>query len=189
MNRVFSPIYLPFINPDCFSDIKLSMVDLILEQIHFDIISKNTFKRVIGRHFFKNCLGLSPLGKHKQYQVFVKLGAPCAQKYIELLITCKYLCNSKITWKTQQWTHHYQASGPPTLRLSQIWDFSENLSFSHQTVPPNKCFLKFKLSCEFFLHSEIFLKRACHQHFFSLTWGIKAGIFQKMLRLANSNLK
>ena len=29
------------------------------------------------------------------------------------------------------------ASGPPTLRFSQIWDFSENLSFSHQTVPPN----------------------------------------------------
>ena len=95
----------------------------------------------------------------------------------------KYLkYNSRIKNFLSLWSWGL-ASGPPTLRFSQIWDFSENLSFSHQTVPPNKCCLKLKLIFEFFLQSEIFLKRACHQHFSSLTWGIKAEIFQKMLRL------
>ena len=79
--------------------------------------------------------------------------------------------------------------GATNAEISQIWDFAENLSFSHQTVPPNKCYLKLKLIFKFIPQSEIFLKRACHQHFFSRNRGIEAEIFQKMLRLANSNLR
>ena len=85
-----------------------------------------------------------------------------------------------------RWKNH--ASRTPTLRFSQIWDFSENLSCSYQTVPPNTFFLNSDLSSSFFSILRFFIKCVCHQQFFSLTWGTRA-IFQKMLRLANSNLR
>lgn len=63
INLVFSPMYLPFIKPNCVSEIRLSMVDLILYLIHHEISLYKTFSNVIGRKFFKNCLGLLPSGK------------------------------------------------------------------------------------------------------------------------------
>lgn len=72
----------------------------------------------------------------------------------------------------------HQASGPPALRFPQIWYFSENFSLSHESVPPYISFLKLKLIFELFLQSEIFFfKQVCHQHFFSLGWGIISDIF------------
>lgn len=62
------------------------------------------------------------------------------------------------------------ASGPTTLKFSQICDFSEDLSFSHPTVPPNILFLKLRLVFKFFFFLNLrFLQRACHQCFFRLS--------------------
>ena len=77
MNLVLSRIYLP-INPDCVSDIMLSKVEFILELIQFDIILKNTFKRVKGPHFlFKKLSWFVSLGQtRKNTNVFTEILRP-----------------------------------------------------------------------------------------------------------------
>ena len=73
------------------------------------------------------------------------LGKRFGTGYICIFLDKNILVYGQETNNSLEWC--FLASGPPTLRFSQIWDFSEDLSFSHQTVPPNKCFLKLKLRC------------------------------------------
>ena len=82
-------MYLPFVNPDCVSEIKLSNVLLILLARQPDIILYKTFKSVMGRQFFKNCLGLSPLGMHVIIPNRCETGSSFFEK-IQLIALNKY---------------------------------------------------------------------------------------------------
>lgn len=83
-------MYLPFKKPDCVSDIRESKTFLILKLIHPEIILYNTFKRVIGRQFFKNCLGLSPFGKHEITPSLCEMGSSFLIKIQLIALTTKY---------------------------------------------------------------------------------------------------
>lgn len=83
-------MYLPFKKPDCVSDIRESKTFLILKLIHPEIILYNTFKRVIGRQFFKNCLGLSPFGKHEIKPSLCEMGSFFFIKIQLIALTTKY---------------------------------------------------------------------------------------------------
>lgn len=82
-------MYLPFRKPDCVSDISESRTFFILKLIHPEIILYNTFKRVIGRQFFKNCLGLSPFGKHEITPSLCEMGSSFLKKIQLIALTTK----------------------------------------------------------------------------------------------------
>ena len=132
--------------------------------------------------------------RKKHFYIDEKRKSKKSNKYIYyIFFSLTRKCMSVLSSQSLIDTHTPFSSNGIRPRGHQRWDFLKSeisqKSFSYQTVPPNKCFLKLKLIFEFFLKSEIFLKCACHQHFLSLTWGIKAEIFQKMLRLGISNLR
>ena len=61
--RILSPIKRPSTKPDCVWEMILSMTNLSLKVRALEAILYMTDSREIGLQFFKNCLGLSPLGR------------------------------------------------------------------------------------------------------------------------------
>ena len=61
--RVFSPMNLPLMKPDCVSDISLIGMVFNLLAIALEVILYRTDKSEMGRQFFKTFRGLSPFGR------------------------------------------------------------------------------------------------------------------------------
>ena len=61
---LFSPMYLPFINPVWSLSINLSITDLILLSIAPEAILYTVSRSLSGLHFFRNCFGLFSFGRH-----------------------------------------------------------------------------------------------------------------------------
>ena len=62
IRRVFSPIYLLGMKPVWSILIRIGKTYLIRSAIQLEASLYTVFRRLIGLHFFINCLGLSPVG-------------------------------------------------------------------------------------------------------------------------------
>ena len=64
ISHIFSPMYLPFMNPDCSLAIILSIISFNLSAMLLGAILYTISKRVRGLQFLRNCFVLFSFGIH-----------------------------------------------------------------------------------------------------------------------------